>query len=277
MNGEVRGRGLFSGTPGAVRIAGAAVGSGIRIARRSGGGVRAKVVALAPQPEGIPARNTTLAIGATDRILTVEHLMSALAGLGVWDARVEAEGPEVPIGDGSAAAFVDAVRGAGLRKSGAEPIVISREIVIERGGARIVARPRSPGRGGCLYRYELDYGPDAPMAAQAAEWDSGAADAAETYAREVAPARTFCLESEARILQAAGLFKDLSPRDMLVIGADGPIENEYRFENEPARHKLLDLIGDLALAGGPLQGEVVATRAGHAMNHEMARALAALR
>jgi UDP-3-O-acyl-N-acetylglucosamine deacetylase len=61
-----------------------------------------------------------------------------------------------------------------------------------------------------------------------------------------------------------------------VIGAGGPIENAYRFENEPARHKLLDLIGDLALAGRPLHGEVTATRAGHAMNHEMARALAAL-
>jgi UDP-3-O-acyl-N-acetylglucosamine deacetylase len=152
--------------------------------------------------------------------------------------------------------------------------VISREIVVERSGASIVARPRAGG--GCLYRYELDYGAGAPIVAQAAEWDSGEGDSAETYAREVAPARTFCLESEARAMQAAGLFKGLSPRDLLVIGERGPIENQYRFENEPARHKLLDLIGDLALAGRPLVGEVVATRAGHALNHEMAVALARL-
>jgi UDP-3-O-acyl-N-acetylglucosamine deacetylase len=150
--------------------------------------------------------------------------------------------------------------------------VITREVVVERGGARIVAGPRTGA--GCLFRYELDYGPAAPIAAQSASWDSGTPDAAEVYEREVAPARTFCTEAEARAFRAAGLFGDRSPRDMLVIGEEGPIDNAYRFENEPARHKLLDLIGDLALVGRPLHGEVVAMRSGHALNHELAAALA---
>lgn len=74
-------------------------------------------------------------------------------------------------------------------------------------------------------------------------------------------------------MRAMGLFKHVTPREMLVIGPDGPIENELRFADEPARHKLLDLIGDLVLCGGPLQADVVATRAGHALNHRMARAI----
>jgi len=77
-------------------------------------------------------------------------------------------------------------------------------------------------------------------------------------------------------MQKAGLFRHLTVRDMLVVGPDGPIENTYRFPDEPARHKLLDLIGDLALVGHPIGGSVVATRSGHALNHEMARLLAAM-
>jgi UDP-3-O-acyl-N-acetylglucosamine deacetylase len=73
-----------------------------------------------------------------------------------------------------------------------------------------------------------------------------------------------------------GLFTQFTPRDLLVIGAEGPIDNTFRFANEPAMHKLLDMVGDLSLAGRPIIGRVVATRSGHALNHEMARALAAL-
>jgi UDP-3-O-acyl-N-acetylglucosamine deacetylase len=186
---------------------------------------------------------------------------------------VELDGPEVPIGDGSSAPFVEAIVRAGVRplSGAAREIRITREITVESGGGRITARPREGG--GCAYRYELEYGAGAAIPAQSAEWDSGARDRAARYAREVAPARTFCLEAEAKALRAAGLFRHLSAREMLVIGERGPIENSYRFSDEPARHKLLDLIGDLALVGGVLVGEVVAVRSGHALNHEMARAL----
>src|SRR5690606_28612812 len=89
------------------------------------------------------------------------------------------------------------------------------------------------------------------------------------YMKEIAPARTFSLLPEAKALWDRGLCRHLSPRDVLVIGDDGPIENEFRFENEPVRHKLLDLVGDLYLLGRPIQGRIVAYRSGHELNHRL--------
>jgi UDP-3-O-acyl-N-acetylglucosamine deacetylase len=267
--------GLFTGGPGVLRISPANPGAGISLRRAGGPTVPAHISSLAAQPEGVPARNTALAAQAgSGPFLTVEHILSALAGLSITDALLELEGPEVPIGDSSADPFVSAILAAGIAEQdgAAPPLRLTREITVERGQSRITARPHA---GGCLYRYELDYGPDCPIRPQSAEWDSAAPDAAEVYARDIAPARTFCLEAEARIMQATGLFAHLSPRDMLVFGEDGPIDNTLRFENEPARHKLLDLIGDLALTGRPLAAEVTALRSGHALNHELARAILA--
>lgn len=93
------------------------------------------------------------------------------------------------------------------------------------------------------------------------------------YRTEVAPARTFSFEHEAQAARAMGLFQHLTPKDMLVIGPQGPIQNNYRFPNEPARHKLLDLIGDLALTQRPIQGHIIAIRTGHAQNQALAKAL----
>jgi UDP-3-O-acyl-N-acetylglucosamine deacetylase len=136
---------------------------------------------------------------------------------------------------------------------------------VSAGAAEIVARPGA----GRRYRYELDYGARAVLGPQAAEVSLDAGD----YEREVAPARTFCLEEEARAMRAGGLFGHVTSGEMLVMGAGGPIGNTLRFENEPARHKLLDLIGDLALVGRPIEGEIVSVRGGHALNHAMARKL----
>ncbi|MBL9032489.1 MAG: UDP-3-O-acyl-N-acetylglucosamine deacetylase [Phycisphaerae bacterium] len=286
MPATVTGTGLFTGAPGAVRITPA--DHRLAIVWAVGERTPADARAVAPPPSlpagGFPARNTILSGGAGRTLLTVEHMLSALAGLGVWRAAIEPTGPEVPIGDGSAVEFVRALREAGIAGSGSgevEPIVLREAIVIEDGkGGRIEAHPRrSPG---ATYEYRLDYGPGAPIAAQSAAW----APAGESehghgpgtrvyrdYATEVAPARTFCLQAEAEAMRAMGLFKHISPREMLVIGPGGPIENELRFEDEPARHKVLDIVGDLALAGGPIRADIVATRAGHALNHRLARAI----
>lgn len=268
---RVTGVGLFTGKECRVAFSPVAPGTGITVSRADTPGVApATVASLASAPPGIPARNTTLRAGA--EILTVEHVMSALAGLGITDVAMELTGPEMPIMDGSAAPFVRALWEAGLRYIGmdVEPMRISREVTVEgRDGARVVARPRE--RAGCSYTYELDYGPGGFILPQSATLDTGRVDA--SYAREVAPARTFCTEAEAAAMAKAGLFRHLTPRDMLVIGPQGPIDNAYRFENEPARHKLLDLIGDLALVGCPIQAEIVAHKAGHALNHAMARAI----
>lgn len=271
---EIAGPGLFSGKPASVRILPAAAGAGVTIRRLDLAGepsIPAHIGALPPQPPGVPARNTNLAASPTAIAMTVEHLLSALAGQGVTDALIELRGPEVPIGDGSAAMFTQALRFAGFTDldAPAEPLRLDREVLVESGPARIVARPRATP--GASYTYELDYGPEAPIPPQSATWHDDPKD----YADAVAPARTFCLQAEAEQMRAMGLFEGFSPRDLLVIGDRGPIDNAYRFDTEPARHKLLDLIGDLALTGRPIQADITATRSGHALNHAMARALLA--
>jgi UDP-3-O-[3-hydroxymyristoyl] N-acetylglucosamine deacetylase len=268
----VEGRGLFTGKPARAVFHPAAAGTGVvfrRVDLAHSPPIPGDIGSLAKAPDGIPARNTTLRIGDAE-VLTVEHALSALAGLGITDVTIEVEGPELPIGDGSAALFTSALWGAGLRYTGAdiEPVRVSREVVITGDkGARITARPRA--NPGCSYTYELDYGPGGAIPQQTATFDTGR----DSYIAAIAPARTFCTEGESRVMKEAGLFAGLTPRDLLVIGAGGPIDNAYRFDNEPARHKVLDLVGDLALCGRPIQAEIVACRSGHAMNQQMARAL----
>ena len=272
-------------------------------------GLRVVVPGAEPQPLGAallsqtpihpafantPARSTNLELpGEQDArlIATVEHAFSALVGLGVTDADLHFEGAndstaiiETPIEDGSAQPFTDAMLDAGLLDradlEALEPITLTESIRVEApGGAAITASPRS--EPGCLYRYELDYGtadagkaPIDPHFAEITLDHTAGQDSAVAYAERVAPARTFSLLAAAQHMQTLGLFAHLSPADMLVIGPEGPIDNRYRFEDEPARHKLLDLIGDLALAGRALQMNIVAVRSGHALNHQMAALLA---
>ncbi|UYV12265.1 MAG: UDP-3-O-acyl-N-acetylglucosamine deacetylase [Phycisphaera sp.] len=216
-----------------------------------------------------PPRSTNLAAGDT-MIATVEHALSALAGLGITDCDIELQGAEVPILDGSAQPFVDAILEAGTNDLGStiEPITIDEPITLKVEDRTITAKPRT--LPGWSITYFLDYGDGAYLEPQAVTWDGSP----ETYTQNIARARTFCMEHEALALQSAGLFQGLTPADMLVIGKDGPIDNAYRLDNEPAAHKLLDATGDLTLAGRPIQADIVATKSGHALNHQMARALA---
>ncbi len=275
--GPIRGVGLFSGRRSSVWILPGAANAGIVFRTRAGvevvpspSGV-SYVASWAGLPPGVPVRNTTLRApgpgGTVAFVATIEHLMSALAGLGVWDAIVEIDADEVPILDGSALAFVDAIRPLlADTRSPRRGIVLEREVTVRRADACIRATPSRDGVP--RFTYELDYGPGAPIPPSSASW----AGSPEEYAASVAPARTFSLEQEAKAARSMGLFAHLTPRDMLVIGADGtPIDNRWRFPDEPARHKLLDLIGDLALLGAPLVADVVASRAGHALTHEFVR------
>ena len=276
----VAGRGLFTG-----------VASSVVFRPRESGGIVFRRVDLAGTPEvparvsrvgsdpRLPGRNTILvsdpsrAPGADNpAVVTVEHAMSALAGLGVTDATVDVGGPELPIADGSSRDFVAALSRAGVRdlRGGLEPIVVRERIAVrdERSGAEIVAEPLD--HDGLELSYTLDYSPapGPPSRTFAWSWD------ADGYGEDVAPARTFCLEREAVALRAAGLFTWVTPREMLVLNDSGaPVENSLRFADEPARHKLLDLLGDLALAGVPLRGRFTARRSGHALNAAMARRL----
>ncbi len=224
-------------------------------------------------------RNSVLARDAADkgsaRVATIEHVLAALTGLHIWGATITVGGPEVPIFEGSARDFVGGLLGAGLVALEREiaPIVITEPLRVQDAqGTSILIEPRDDGRDDATFVYRLDYGTGAAIAPSTATW-SGDADA---FANEIAPARTYCLESEAHAMVASGLFKHRTARDMLVIAENGPgrgapIDNALRFADEPVRHKLLDLIGDLALLGRPFVGVVTAERSGHALSHALCR------
>jgi len=212
------------------------------------------------------ARRTTLKSGEAT-IETVEHCMSALRGLGIDNALLRLSGPELPCGDGSAMPFVGAVQAAGLADQDAprRTYKLTQAIVVEEGDASIAAIPcDSPA--GMRVMYDLDYGRNASrIPHQSWSWDP----ARDDYVAEIAPARTFSLKEEAEALWQAGLCRHLTPRDVLVIGDEGPIDNAYRFPDEPVRHKLLDCIGDLALVGTVIECQVVANRSGHGLNRQL--------
>jgi UDP-3-O-acyl-N-acetylglucosamine deacetylase len=275
---RVDGAGLFTGGAASVTIEPAEHGGIVFV--RAGTTFPATIASLSgraahPAFAQMPARNTTLGAPTSESadapvVHTVEHLMGALAGLGITDAIVRADSDELPIGDGSAGLFLGPILDAGVRTiAGAtiEPIRPVTTIRVERDGASITIEPGDR----IEYVYRLDYGPGAPIPGGEVSWDGDA----DVFARTIAPARTFCLESEARAMHALGLFTHLTPADMLVFGPDGPIENTLHSPDEPARHKLLDLIGDLALAGRPILGRVIADRSGHALTHEAVQRLVA--
>lgn len=245
---------------------------------------RADRVVARPRQTVLAAAITPGGSGPVPAVQTVEHLLSAMTGVGITDALVLVSGPEVPLGDGSAAPFVDALLGAGIvpaeRDPGVThapliPIIVQQAIELVEGDARITALPTE---GPYLdMTYDLDYGAGAPMPPQSAYYrhDYTSTDPAG-YRRDIAPARTFCTETEAAQLRAAGLFAHLKAGDVVVLGAEGPIGGTLRFSNEPARHKLLDVLGDLSLAGRPIFGRINAARSGHALNHRMAMVLGSL-
>ncbi len=269
---RVEGVGLFTGAPAAVEIV-PADGGGV-VLETPGGRVPATIAhldttAVHPAFESMPPRNTSLSCGGAI-VHTVEHLLAALAGLGITDALVRLSGPEPPIADGSAALFTVPLLDAGLRDlpGGVEPVVPRERFEVSAGGASIIVEPADRAE----YVYRLDYGPGSPIPAGEAGWDGSPA----RFADAIAPARTFCLRAEAEAMHSMGLFEHLTPREMLVFDTGGPVDNALRGDDEPARHKLLDMIGDLALVGRPIRARVIGTGSGHALNHEAARRLASL-
>jgi UDP-3-O-[3-hydroxymyristoyl] N-acetylglucosamine deacetylase/3-hydroxyacyl-[acyl-carrier-protein] dehydratase len=264
----VRGKGLLHGQDAELEICPAPTGTGIVFER----------VDLDP-PVTIPAlvshvvpraRRTTLRVGDAT-IDTVEHCLSALAGLRVDNAVLRISGPELPLGDGSAMPFLEPILATGLVEQDAprRTFRLREPIVVEEGDAMIAALPRADE--GMEVVYDLDYGPqETRIRRQTQVFDPVRDD----YARQIAPARTYSLKEEAEQLWAAGMCRHLSPREALVIGPDGPIDNAFRFDNEPVRHKLLDVLGDLYLVGRPVQCRVIAYRSGHGLNRQMGQQIA---
>lgn len=211
-------------------------------------------------------RSTTVASRAgAARLATVEHLFAALGGLGIHDGIVvDVRGPELPLLDGAAAAWCRALRSLDAPRSAAR-LVIAEEGEITVGASSYVFVPGE--RVGVEVHVDFD---DARLARTAA-WHGDADD----FATRIATARTFGFEHEVEDLIARGLASHVSPEAVVVIGRDRVLCAGAPFTpDEPARHKLLDLVGDLWVHGGPPRGFVRATRPGHAATHAaMAQAL----
>lgn len=213
-------------------------------------------------------RRTTLQRGEAT-VEMVEHVMAALAGLGVDNCRVELDGPETPGCDGSSLAFVEAIQGAGTvdQDRPKETLVIDRPVTVREGSSVLTAHPGDPDK--LVLTYNLDYGRSSPIGAQSYFVEVSP----ESFRSELAPSRTFLLEAEARALREAGVGRRTTEADLLIFGPDGPIGNELRYRDECARHKVLDMVGDLALLAKDLAGHVVAHRSGHALNASLVRKL----
>ncbi len=258
------GVGLHSGAATTVRLRPAPPGAGL-VFRESPSGQ--EIAALAGNVVDT-SRCTILGAGGAT-VQTVEHLLSTLAGLGVDDALIETSGGEVPAGDGSAVPFVALVRSGGLADQDGprlEPLTLARPCLVEGdNGSSLVAMP-SAVFGATVV---LDYPGYSWIGTQAASFDADRDD----YAAQIAPARTFGFLREIDWLQSRGLALGASRDNGIALREDG-YDTPLRFADELARHKLLDLIGDLALIGRPLCARVFAIKPSHALNTRLARRLA---
>jgi len=191
-------------------------------------------------------------------ISTTEHLLSALVGMGVDNVIIELDNLELPILDGSALPYVMAFERVGIRtqRRRRETIRVLCPVEVREGNKFIGVYPGS----GYSIQYTIDF--PAPIGRQKTSIDL----AAETYGEYIAAARTFGYKADEKRLRDMGLIRGANARNAIILGARGPENGPLRFHDEYVRHKVLDLIGDLALAGRRIEGHVVAERAGHAMH-----------
>jgi UDP-3-O-[3-hydroxymyristoyl] N-acetylglucosamine deacetylase/3-hydroxyacyl-[acyl-carrier-protein] dehydratase len=260
------GPGLFSGETATLTLVPAEVGQGITFVREQDDKV-ATIPALVDNVLKRP-RRTCLKNG-TLFVQTIEHCMAALAGMGVDNVVVKVSGGnagEVPGGDGSSQAFVDAIQEAGLTEQleDCRPLIIRKPVQVTAGDATLAALPGPEDHLEVIYDFEAP----APVGRQVFKFQTG-----DDFITQLAPARTFVFKHEADELRARGLGQHLSPKELLVIAESGPIENSFRFADECARHKVLDLLGDLYLVGRPIRGRIFAHKSGHSLNHLLARRL----
>jgi UDP-3-O-[3-hydroxymyristoyl] N-acetylglucosamine deacetylase len=253
---EAKGIGLHTGENCAVRIVPESQPVGISFV------VNGQQIAALPENVRLSHRQTGLSNGSAS-VQTVEHLMAALAGLGISHARVHVSGPEIPALDGSAMPWVELIEAAGIRPIG-EPVpapALERPVSVKGSGGRLRAAPADRYMISVTVNYR-----------QVGKQSVALEITPETFKREIAPARTFGFADEARDVFAEGLASGASFENVLVIH-NGGFSSPPRFPDELARHKMLDLIGDLALVGMPLSVEIEAIRPSHRLNVQLARSL----
>mgnify|MGYP006272926841 CR=1 FL=1 len=261
----LRGTGLHGGADVRVTLAPAQPGTGIVLHRHDLPGSPA-MPALWHSVDPIPLC-TRLAAPDGTHLATVEHLMAALAGCGVTNARVLVTGPELPALDGSAKPFVEAIAAAGLRRQAAplRALEVLRPVEVSDGtaGARLEPADRT------IIGFEIRF-PDRAIGHQALEADLSG----DMFVRDFADARTFCRASDVAHMRAQGRALGGTLDNAVVVeGEEILTPGGLRHADEPVRHKILDALGDLALAGGPLFGRYTGRRAGHALTLRLLSAL----
>jgi UDP-3-O-[3-hydroxymyristoyl] N-acetylglucosamine deacetylase len=262
---EFHGVGLHSGAVVTMRLVPAAAGSGIVFRRTDLDGFEIPAV----------GRNVAKVSYATSLmrgsvlISTTEHLLSALIGFGVDNVIVEVDNLEVPILDGSALPYVAAFQAVGLKQQRRkrEYLKILKDVEVRDGTKFIGVYPILDGGSGYRIQYAIDF--PAPIGVETFSGDLATGD----YVELIAPARTFGFKEDEAMLRNMGLIRGASDACAIIVSKDGVQNGPLRFEDEFVRHKVLDLIGDLALAGRRIQGRVVAERAGHAMHTALVQRL----
>lgn len=269
------GVGLHSGVSTQVRILPAEVGRGRYF-------VRVDLPDLPIIPAQVAAVSQTLLSTQLGKdaasVRTVEHLLASLVGMGVDNARIEIDGPEVPLLDGSARLWTESIAAAGLVSQAVSveepPIAISQPIWVYQGDAFVCALPAPETR--------FSYGIDFDLPAIGNQWHSfllstDLPSASNSFSSEIAPARTFGLLHQIEHLQRSGLIKGGSLDNALVCGPEGWLNPPLRFANEPVRHKILDLVGDLSLLGNLPCAHFLAYKASHNLHIQLAQRILDLR
>ena len=256
----VKGVGLHTGAPVSMTLKPAGPNIGIIFQRTDLPGrplVKADIPSLYCGAKKNP-RRTTLCSGPAE-VQTIEHLMATLSGLGIDNLLIEMDSAEVPGLDGSALGFVEAIKKAGIATHAEErrTFKVKTPIYAQDEDSSIVILPSSEFK----ISYTLSYAhPSLGDQFMDVTWTP------EFFEKELAPARTFCLEDEAQALIQNGMGKGANYENTLVVGKDGVRHNKLRFPNEFIRHKVLDLVGDFYLLGMPIKGHVIAIKSGHTLN-----------
>jgi len=204
------------------------------------------------------SRGTTIGIGEA-KVHTVEHALAAMVGLGIDNLNIELDAEEIPNGDGSSLPVMSTLQKAGIVEQEAEKqyITVDRPIYYRQGDVTLSILPADELRVSMTIAYD-----HVAIGTQYASYTI----TEDTFAREIAPARTFCFLREVKMLQEKGLIRGGSLESAVVIGDDTILNDELRFPDEFVRHKILDLIGDMYLLGRPVKGHVVGVKGGHEKN-----------
>lgn len=223
---------------------------------------------IGPLPIGDTSSNKRRTIVSKHgaQVQTTEHLMAALSGLGIDNISIEINAAELPGLDGSAEEYVKALELAGIVEQDAEKklLKIERPVWCSYKDSFLAAFPYD----GYRVSYYLSY-PAASIGDQFLSLDISQ----DAFKRQIAPARTFCMRREAVILKLLGFGKGANSENTLIMGNKGPLNNVLRFPDEPVRHKILDLIGDLYLLGSALHAHIIGVKSGHRLNRELVKKL----